>query len=204
MGGGGLACGWLTTGGCKLRRGGKLAACGGATSRGGENAGYDGIAKGANCWLEAAIGTSAGSLAKVAAKCWLDAATGNFAGSLAGVAAGTAATVAAGDGRWLHAASPTSLSGASPLCKTLPSSSMISKALRGILPRQQRSTTLSSRALRVWWRRSWMPVLFTTSGVSNTSCRLSAHPSACHHNLIYLPTCHARTCWKQAGHANPL
>ena len=68
-------------------------------------------------------------------------------------------TVAAGDGRWLHAASPTSLSGASPLCKTLPSSSMISKASRGILPRQQRSTTLSSRALRVWWRRSWMLLL---------------------------------------------
>ena len=83
-----------------------MAACGGATSRGGEDAARDGIARGANCWLKAAIGTSAGGLAKVAANCWLDAATGKFAGSLAGVAAGMAATVVAGEARgWMPHAS---------------------------------------------------------------------------------------------------
>jgi len=46
--GGGLACGWLTGGGCEPCKGGKLAACGGATSRSVANAARDGIARGRN------------------------------------------------------------------------------------------------------------------------------------------------------------
>jgi hypothetical protein len=159
-----------------------LAACSGATSRGGEDAARDGIARGANCWLEAAIGTSAGSLAKVAANCWLDAATGKFAGSLAGVAAGMAATVVAGEGSWLDAARfllpslsrgyklLTSLSRGSSLRKTAPSSSITSKASLGILPRQRRSTSLSTRAKRMCWRSCWALPLAATVGINNISC----------------------------------
>ena len=84
------------------------------------------------------------------------AATGKFAGSFAGVAAGMAASVAAGEGSWLDTARSllpslsrgykllTPQAHGSPLCKTLPPSSTISKASLEILPRQHRSASLST------------------------------------------------------------
>ena len=127
------------------------------------------------------------------------AATGKFAGSFAGVAAGMAASVAAGEGSWLDTARSllpslsrgykllTPLARGSPLCKTLPPSSTISKASLEILPRQQRSASLSTRSRRVCYRICWILSLATIVGVNNMSCL--QHLPACLPNLPYLPTC---------------
>jgi hypothetical protein len=147
------------SGGGALYRGsldrGRALGCASSTARGWNNnwesAGQGncgiGIGRGANCWLDAAIATSAGS------------------------AAGTVATASSCRGSCLAALRLVSRSCGSPLHNGWPSSSMTSKRSSGIVPRQQRSTSASASATSVWGSKSRMTSVALISGVSSASYR---------------------------------